>query len=486
MIDINGLINELGDAKARLFCLEYFNNPDNLPDFAQIFPDHIEDEQPEYQLEMMSLAGQEEIKRLLIAAPRGSGKSTITDIVVLSWFALFNKVGFSLLISDTVSQASMQLDSLRSELETNPYIRWLFGDVRGETWGSSILVIKSEYGESAIAAKGAGQKLRGLKWRQFRPGLVIIDDLENDELVESPQRRYKLERWFRFSLLRALAKESKIIYIGTVLHENALLKRIMDGEITFGPWMVRIYKALKDDGSSFWPTRYPIEYLTSIRDNPAHPDYIGTLVFAQEMQHEPASETDRIVQGGWIKYYNKYEKDQGWLQSLDIYSAVDPAIDEKEKSSKFVFHTFGVDRDGHWWHLDTVRGQMTINEQVKSILDGYRQWNSTVIGVESIAYQRVLAQLIRSEGAKMSPPVYPKVRELFTDKSKVRRMMLHSAKFEGGFIHFDKGHPETQNIVAELTRFPAEPNDAADAVMLVLETAAKKVSRAFAHKPRGL
>ena len=38
-----------------------------------------------------------------------------------------------------------------------------------------------------VKARGRGQRLRGLKHKQWRPDLVILDDLENDVNVRNPE-----------------------------------------------------------------------------------------------------------------------------------------------------------------------------------------------------------------------------------------------------------------------------------------------------------
>jgi predicted phage terminase large subunit-like protein len=321
-----------------------------------------------------------------------------------------------------------------------------------------------------------------LKFREHRPCLVVIDDLENDELVASDDRRNKLENWFRFNMMRGLDRDrGKIIMLGTILHEHSLLKKIIDGVEPFQGWGRRIYKAIKDDGTSFWEVRFPILDLIGSRDDPKHPDYMGSLVFAQEMQNEPRGEKDRIIKEAWLKFYHSSYKDDAWLATLKILGGVDPAISESEGSSYFSFTTIGIDKDGQIYLLDIIRGKFTALVQAEKIVECYKKFKHDNIGIESIAYQKVLSQLVKNEGAKQS--AYPKIKEIFTDKDKTRRLVAQSAKFEGGFIHLDADHPETENMKKEILAFPAKPNDAIDSLVLALETASKPMARGFSSKP---
>lgn len=494
MLRIQETIDKYGYIKARQYFLQYFEdayaNPEKMEDWLSLFPNHYSAPLPDYQKDLLTLIPTSE--RLAFGAPRGSGKSTLVNIGVCAYYSLYNISPFSLIVSDTLTQAKLQLDSFKEELTSNPFIQWLFGDVQGRNWGSEMCIIKTKYGESLVTARGAGQKIRGLKFKNHRPHLVIIDDLENDEAVESFERRDKLEHWFRYNLLRGLSKDwNKVIYVGTILHENSLLNRILkqEEEIFFG-WTTRVYKAIREDGTSFWETRFPLTYLMDVRDNPQHPDYAGSIVFAQEFQSEPRSEKDQIIKRSWIQTYSLQSKFQSqkeldeWLHTCRIISGVDPAVstDELKKSSFFCASALAIDKEGHIWHLETMRGKFTIDKQIENLLTFYKKWNVDIMGVESVAYQQVLAFLLRQKGAELG--IYPQIKELHTDKDKVRRVVATSSKWEGGFIHLNTDCSETAHLIEEAVTFPAEPNDAIDSVTLGLEAIKKPKSRAFKRKPK--
>ena len=64
--------------------------------------------------------------------------------------------------------------------------------------------------EFRIAAKGSEQKMRGLKWNNKRPDLIVGDDLENDEIVLNTERRQKFKRWFYGALVPSLSQTGVI------------------------------------------------------------------------------------------------------------------------------------------------------------------------------------------------------------------------------------------------------------------------------------
>ena len=77
-----------------------------------------------------------------------------------------------------------------------------------------------------IEAIGSGKKIRGRRHKQWRPDLIVCDDLENDENVNTPEQRKKLRDWFYKAVSKAGDTYTDIVYIGTLLHFDALLANV--------------------------------------------------------------------------------------------------------------------------------------------------------------------------------------------------------------------------------------------------------------------
>lgn len=506
---IQTLIEQFGEEEARRVCLAFFRDPTNLENWALIFPDYVPTELGQFHGELLDLYLIEE-GNAAAAAPRGFSKSTVTDLIFLSWALLFGYKRFVILVSDTHDQAVMLLEALKSELETNEIIRWLFGNVdAGSEWSSEGLVVRGidedgNYIESKVMAKGAGKKIRGSRFKNFRPDLVLIDDLENDEAVESADRRIKLQNWLKKGVIPALAKDvGQIIMIGTVLHRDSLLNNILEGAEGFESWTTLHFAAIKEDGTSLWPERFDVTYLEGMRDDPKHPFYLGPVAFAQEMQNKPIAEGDRIIQPEWLmKRYSltesvtEYMRQQGsdnrsaatqaWLKLKfrRIVGAVDPAISEKTTADFWAMVTIGIERNtGHIFILDIVRmREGDPLKQVKMVFDQYRQWGHDTIKVESVAYQKGLHALIQRQGAAIG--LYPPVMPYRPDTDKTRRATFHSANFAGGLVWIRQDHPLLSPFVEEILAFPqGSHDDMFDAYMIAAEETVTRVrARTFSKK----
>lgn len=492
---IQPLIDLYGEAITRQYLLNRFRKPEAINEYKNLFPSHLTTSSAPFHSEILSQIPKG--GKQAYAAPRGFAKSTTIDVIGLSWFALNGYYRFILLISDTYTQAKMQLGSLKAELESNEALQFIYGkNIKSEPWGEDTIVVNSRSGPVMIMALGAGMKIRGLKFLSFRPQLAIIDDLENLEMVYSAERRQKLERWFNYDLVPGLAKEKNILYLGTILHYHALLKKVIDKTEKYQGWHTKLYKAIQD-GKSAWPEMYDLEYLIAIRDDPTHPDYVGSLVFAQEFQNEPQDDKDRIIKMEWVKEYTlageirKYEaisdiqRKDLFIKSLEICAGVDPAIGKKESSDNFSMYVNGFDKiTSTEYMLDLVHGKFTIDEQVLEIVRLCREWQIETLGIESNAYQAGLAQLVKK--ALQKEGLTTRVKEIHTDKDKIRRARIHSVAFEGGFIRLRTDHPKYARIKLELEEFPfGEHDDAFDSLMLSRECRIKQKARAFKRKARG-
>jgi predicted phage terminase large subunit-like protein len=197
--------------------------------------------------------------RIAIAAPRGHAKSTVITLAYTLWSVLYGHERFVMIASATKDQASQHLKHIKDELESNPRLREDFPEVLGPDagkrpapWRGNKLQLPSGV---MLLAVGLGQQIRGLRHREHRPSLVIVDDLEMPEHVSSEDHRAKNREWFEKTLLKAGDDRTNVILVGTVLHYDALLARLLTPTQSPG-WTTRRYRALitPPDDPALWAT----------------------------------------------------------------------------------------------------------------------------------------------------------------------------------------------------------------------------------------
>ena len=100
-----------------------------------------------------------------------------------------------------------------------------FGSLKGEkAWRTGVILTKTDIKAEAI---GSGKKVRGRRHRNWRPDLIVLDDIENDENVNTPEQRRKLKNWFDKAVSKAGDTYTDIMYIGTILHYDSLLNNVL-------------------------------------------------------------------------------------------------------------------------------------------------------------------------------------------------------------------------------------------------------------------
>lgn len=160
-----------------------------------------------------------------IAAPRGHAKSTNFTFKDSLHAILYAYKHYLIILSDSSDQAEAFLEDIKDELEDNADIIEDFGCMKGEdTWKSG--TIKTTNGVK-VDAVGSGKKLRGRKNRSWRPDLIVLDDIENDENVNTPEQRKKLLNWFNKAVMKAGDTYTDIMYVGTILHYDSLLSNTL-------------------------------------------------------------------------------------------------------------------------------------------------------------------------------------------------------------------------------------------------------------------
>lgn len=113
-----------------------------------------------------------------------------------------------------------------------------------------------------IQVAGSGKKLRGLRHGPYRPDLVVLDDIENDEAVRNPDMRDKLEGWLKKTVLHlgGVGQKFDVVYIGTILHYDSVLNRTLNNPM----WHSARFKAMLK-----WPDNMALwdEWETILRNN---------------------------------------------------------------------------------------------------------------------------------------------------------------------------------------------------------------------------
>jgi len=427
--------------------------------FAEIYlPHHLVDEQTgghvpfgPHHLELFDLVEEEGTdKHILRAEPREHGKSTVMDLVVVLWWLATRRKHFIALVADTSSQAEGQLHSVIEEIEDNELLWTDFPHLQ------PALDRKKQYvkwTDREIINQAGHKSIRGLKRRQYRPDAIIVDDLENDENVATKGQRDKLEKWFLSTLLSLGSKGCDVFYIGTILHHDSVMMRVVKTEKArqeFGEepiWDTKIIPAEGKKGKPLWPEMWPRERLEAKKAE------LGSIVYAQEFLNDPSKREGKLFKEEWFNWYPLGKRPDG----LDEYMGIDPSAGEKEQSDYIGIAQSGVDSQGRFFPGRVIETKLTFKQMVDTLIALGEHIRPVKIAIETNFFQKVLKQEVDRRNREERK--YLPFSEQRTIKDKVTRFLSLSALVEAGLLWLEEDNPEHVKLSNQMLEFPDGAHD---------------------------
>ena len=406
--------------------------------------------------------------QVAISAPRNHAKSTALTYSYTLAAVLFRERSYVLIVSDTVSQASQFLNDIKQTLAENEQIRSLFKVKEFVKDTEDDIIVVCEDGHMfRIQAKGAEQKLRGLKWNNKRPDLIVCDDLENDEIVMNKERREKFRRWFYGALLPCKSVNGIIRYVGTILHTDSMLESIMPkphhkGTIVTplktystkrSSWISVKYRAHTDDFKQIlWPQRYNKDYFLDKRQEYLEqgiPD-----VYSMEYLNIPIDESVAFFKRRDFVHMTEEDK----KRKLNFYITADLAISQDEHADYSVFVVGGMDENRMLHIKEVIRDRLDGREIVDMILTLENLYKPEAFGIEEMQVSKAIGPFLREEMVKTG--IFPNLVKLkHGGKDKISRARSIQARVRALGVKFNKAGDWYQEFEDELCTFPRSKHD---------------------------
>jgi len=414
-------------------------------------------------------------KQVAIAAPRYHAKSTAVTHAYTLASVLFREARYVLIVSDTVTQAVQFLGDIKKELLDNDDLRSLFGVKDGPFPKDTEddLIVEMQDGHTfRIQAKGSEQKLRGLKWANLRPDLVIGDDMENDEIVMNKDRRQKFKRWFYGALIPCVSSSGKIRIVGTILHLDSLLENLMPSSLLSShrgvkhlvqedlreyslnllPWNSIKYRAHTDDFKKLlWPEMKSASEFRLQKD-----DYVRqglADVYSQEMLNIPLDITSTFFKKSDFNPMRPEDEKRGVV----YYVTCDLAVSQSQRADYSAFVVGGMDEDGRLYCKHVIKERMDALEIVDTILMIQKIYKPVLFGLEQGTIPKAIGPYLNEEMLKRGEFINTVLLKPSGDK--LTRARSIQARMRSGACKFDKDADWYQSFEDELLRFPRDKHD---------------------------
>lgn len=328
--------------------------------------------------------------------PRGFSKTTLTNAAVLSMI-LFKETRYFVYASDTLPHAIDQLDNIKRELLTNMRIHAIWGNIvpgrqDEQTWRQeSIETTTGVLG----AAKGRGTQIRGMVRYNIRPDLWVLDDIDDEESVSTPDQLRKSENWLLKTVIPAMPRitgEGRLFVLGTVLHPDCIvMKNHRDAQFTSV-----LFGAIDPDGDMLWDHYMTRE--TYDTDRKSYQDRGKLYEFGMEYESKIDSDAKLKFKPEYYQKYRWYEPEE-FVASFPFRGlAVDPAISGNPNADYCAFAVVGMSERG-FFHVAEVflKQGLTPREQVDKYFELSKKYQCNRHAVEAVAYQRALVHLLQED-----------------------------------------------------------------------------------------
>jgi hypothetical protein len=380
-----------------------------------------------------------------VAAPRNHAKSTggTHDFILAT--ALFRAEPYIILVGSSEDMAIEHLSDIANELLENEELRSEFGISTFETQQKTDIVVRCQDGYLfRIIARGAEQKIRGRKWMGRRPGLIVFDDIEDDEQVESRDRRLKFRRWFFRACKQALRDGGKIRGHGTILHEDSLLARLMKDK-TWQTKCWRAHAAFDDFTEILWPEKFPEKRLRGIRQEFIEQgDAAG---YSQEYLNDPFDNEDQYLRrDDFVKM-----EDEDHDSTKVICAAADLATSMAQSADRTSITVGGKDLGNFLHVVDQRKGKWPSDVIVEQMFAVQQMWTPDVFFVEGGAIWNTLAPMIYKEMQERD--IWINFQPVMPTKDKASRGRPFQRRHRAKSMKFDKEAPWYEEYEAELLRF---------------------------------
>lgn len=367
--------------------------------FNFYFPKYVVYKTAKFQREIFSLTEQENIRNLFICGFRGCAKSTILTLSYPIWSILGKyQKKFIVIICQTQSQAKQRMMNLRHELEQNQLLKNDLGPFNEQSneWGSSTLVFPNY--RARVTVVSMEQSIRGLIHGPHRPDLIIMDDVEDLDSTRTKEQRDKTYRKFKGDIIPAGDRNTKLVIVGNLLHEDSLLMRIkreLEENILEG--VFKEYPLINERGVCLWPGKY-----SRAESIEAEKKKVGSEVsWQREYLLRIVPDEEQVIHKEWINYYNSLPNEQ----NFKAYITVDLAIKKNNQADYTAIVTMVVYRIENAYvgyilpnPINQKMGFPKTVEMIKKQYDAIKaNFCRTEIIVEEVGYQSAVTQQLEND-----------------------------------------------------------------------------------------
>jgi hypothetical protein len=337
------------------------------------FPHYATDEMGDFQVDACNTIKKDNNIFAVLEWAREHAKSVYADVIIPMWLIMNGELFGMILVGKNNDDACNLLSDIQAELENNQRFINDFGEqMKSGSWVTGEFVTNEGI---QFIALGRGQSPRGIRHRERRPNYCVVDDLDDDEIVNNPDRVEKVVNWILGSLYGAMdIRASRFVMVGNRIDQKSILAHIVGDIDENTPKRDGIYHskvcATQDGtftGEPSWWQKYTKEHLQERFKR------MGYFMAMREYFHK-AIKKGKIFRAEWIHWGRMLQ-----LRSYDhIVAYFDPSYKPKTSNDFKAVKVWG--KKGLKLHnLEAFVKQTTVTEAIKWMYDYYESLPEDVI-----------------------------------------------------------------------------------------------------------
>lgn len=371
---------------------------------------------------------------------RGLAKSVWCNVIIPLQRWICGEDVFMCLLSDSKERAQELLADIQAELEGNPLLINDFGVQRCEgDWEiGNFKTIDQRFIGMAFGIK---KKVRGVRVKQRRPNLWVIDDLETPDTIGNPKRMRKQADQVERDILPTMTGD-----IRRLLYANNKFARVMTQTILqerhpqFVVHQIKAYnKVTYKPAWDYYTEEYYQQMEMTMGITAAYAEYL------HETKIEGANFSEDQIQWAPLPPLHEFKM---------IVSHWDIAYTDNETSDYNAVKVWGL-HGRNFWYIDGYVKQSIMKKAVEWTCEYRKSLDSVANYIGQFESQFWNGEVQRSiDEVEEENEVYLNLMEKDTPRSnKIQRMITMQPYYQNGRIFYNealKSHSDTQVGIMQL------------------------------------
>ena len=354
---------------------------------------------------------------------------------------------------------------LRRQVEHNKKWRETFGLSKGEKWTDEWMEVKHAFLENedgtpvtiTVLAMGITGQIRGFNPDDFRPDLIIIDDILNEENTATDEQRKKIDALLFGALLNSLAPASeaplaKAAFLQTPLDKKDQIERCLKDP----SWNGVRFSCFDEHGESRWPERWPTEVLRTEKEAAIRRGQYR--LWMREKECTLVSGEEKPIDISRFRTYDVLP------ETFDCVISLDPASSERKTADDFAIVALGF-KGLDVYVLDySVAKAMMPDKAANDTFSLILLYHPRKITVEANSYQRIMAWYLEQEMIKRR--IFVAVDKVSV-KTKNADRIMQTIPGLAAFGHFWV-RPTQTLLLEQADNFDPQDKDAVDDLLTAI------------------